>query len=86
MSDYRYRDRQKYRRSYLYQHYFNSFALDNGPADLLSAELLKLKEMGSLPLKLIMAHGDCDAKAVVTKDDVSKEILLKNKHRSMWNR
>jgi hypothetical protein len=38
------------------------------------------------PVQLDYGSGDCDAKAVVTRGDVSKEILLKNKHRNFWNR
>jgi hypothetical protein len=41
---------------------------------------------GKEPLSIDYGSGDCDAKAVVTMGDASKEILLKNKHRNFWNR
>lgn len=47
--------------------------------------VVKIEREGMSPVELDYGTGDCDAKAVVTKDGISKEILLKNKHRSMWN-
>jgi hypothetical protein len=41
---------------------------------------------GKEAVQLDYGNGDCDAKAVVTRGDVSKEILLKNKHRNFWGR
>ena len=46
--------------------------------------VVKIERDGKSPVELDYGTGDCDAKAVVTRDGVSKEILLKNKHRSMW--
>lgn len=48
--------------------------------------VVNIEREGALPVQLDYGNGDCDAKAVVTKGDVSKEILLKNKHRNFWNR
>jgi hypothetical protein len=47
--------------------------------------VVKIERDGKSAVEIDYGTGACDAKAVVTKDDVSKEILLKNKHRSMWN-
>jgi hypothetical protein len=41
---------------------------------------------GALPVQLDYGTGECDSKAVVTRGDVSKEILLKNKQRNFWSR
>jgi hypothetical protein len=46
--------------------------------------VVKIEREGALPVQIDYGTGDCDAKAVVTTGDVSKEILLKNKLRSMW--
>jgi hypothetical protein len=48
--------------------------------------VVNIQRDGKDPITLDYGNGDCDAKAVVTKDGVSKEILLKNKHRNFWNR
>lgn len=48
--------------------------------------IVKIERDGKSAVEIDYGTGDCDAKAVVTKDGLSKEILLKNKHRSMWNR
>jgi hypothetical protein len=48
--------------------------------------VVKIERDASLPVQIDYGTGDCDAKAVVTKGDASKEILLKNKHRNFWNR
>jgi len=46
--------------------------------------VVNIQREGKDAIQLDYGTGDCDAKAVVIKDGVSKEILLKNKHRSMW--
>jgi hypothetical protein len=48
--------------------------------------VVNIQRDGKTPVQLDYGNGDCDAKAVVTKDGVTKEILLKNKHRNFWNR
>ena len=48
--------------------------------------VVNIQREGKDPVQLDYGNGDCDSKAVVTKDGVSKEILLKNKHRNFWNR
>jgi hypothetical protein len=48
--------------------------------------IVNIEREGMLPVQLDYGTGGCDAKAVVTRGDVSKEILLKNKHRNFWNR
>jgi hypothetical protein len=48
--------------------------------------VINIQRTGKDPVTLDYGNGDCDAKAVVTKDGVSKEILLKNKHRNFWNK
>lgn len=48
--------------------------------------VVNIDREGKLPLSIDFGSGDCDAKAVVTQGDASKEILLKNKHRNFWNR
>jgi hypothetical protein len=48
--------------------------------------VVSIQKSGMEPVQLDYGSGDCDAKAVVTRGDVSKEILLKNKHRNFWNR
>ena len=45
--------------------------------------VVKIERDGKSPVEIDYGSGDCDAKAVVTRDGVSKEILLKNRHRSM---
>jgi hypothetical protein len=47
--------------------------------------VINIQRTGKDPVTLDYGDGNCDAKAVVTKDGVSKEILLKNKHRNFWN-
>jgi hypothetical protein len=42
-----------------------------------------MERAGSAPVELNYGTGECDAKAVVTREGESKEILLRNKHRSM---
>lgn len=48
--------------------------------------VVKIERDETLPVTIDYGTGDCDAKAVVTKGEESKEILLKNKHRNFWNR
>lgn len=48
--------------------------------------VVNIQMAGKDPVQLDYGNGDCDAKAVVTRGDVSKEILLKNKHRNFWGR
>jgi hypothetical protein len=48
--------------------------------------VINIQRTGKDPVTLDYGNGDCDAKAVVIKDGVSKEILLKNKHRNFWNK
>jgi hypothetical protein len=48
--------------------------------------VVNIQKSGMEPVQLDYGNGECDAKAVVTRGDVSKEILLKNKHRNFWNR
>ena len=48
--------------------------------------VVKIERTGKTPVVLNYGTGDCDAKAVVTSGGISKEILLKNKHRNFWNR
>jgi hypothetical protein len=48
--------------------------------------VINIQRTGKDPVTLDYGDGNCDAKAVVTKDGVSKEILLKNKHRNFWNK
>jgi hypothetical protein len=48
--------------------------------------VVNIQREGKDPVQLDYGSGDCDSKAVVTKDGVSKEILLKNKHRNFWGR
>jgi len=43
--------------------------------------VIKIEREGMEPVQLDYGTGECDAVAVVTRGDVSKEILLKNKHR-----
>jgi hypothetical protein len=46
--------------------------------------VVNIDREGKDPVQIDYGTGDCDAKAVVTRDGVSTEILLKNKHRSMF--
>jgi len=48
--------------------------------------VVNIQRDGKDPVQLDYGNGDCDSKAIVTKDGVSKEILLKNKHRNFWGR
>ena len=48
--------------------------------------VVKIERDGKSPIEIDFGSGDCDSKAIVTKDGVTKEILLKNKHRNFWNR
>jgi len=48
--------------------------------------VVKIERDGKSPIEMDFGSGDCDSKAIVIKDGVSKEILLKNKHRNFWNR
>jgi hypothetical protein len=48
--------------------------------------VIKIEREGSQPVTIDYGTGDCDAKAVVSKGDETKEILLKNKHRNFWSR
>jgi hypothetical protein len=45
--------------------------------------VVKIEREGMLPIELDYGTGECDAKAIVRREGVSKEILLKNRHRSM---
>jgi hypothetical protein len=46
--------------------------------------VVKIERDGKSPVEIDFGNGDCDAKAVVTKDGISKEILLRNKLRTMF--
>ena len=48
--------------------------------------VVKIERDGKSPIEMDFGSGDCDSYAIVIKDGVSKEILLKNKHRNFWNR
>jgi hypothetical protein len=48
--------------------------------------VVNIQREGKDPVQLDYGSGECDAKAVVTRNGVSTEILLKNKHRNFWNR
>jgi len=48
--------------------------------------VVKIERDDSLPVTIDYGTGDCDATAVVTKGEESREILLKNKHRNFWKR
>jgi hypothetical protein len=50
----------------------------------LVAGVINIEREGKLPVELNYGKGDCDAKATVIVGSQSKEILLRNKHRSMW--
>jgi len=45
--------------------------------------VVKIERDDAEPVMLDFGTGDCDAKAVVTRGDESKEITLRNKHR-LW--
>jgi hypothetical protein len=45
--------------------------------------VVKIEREGKSPVEIDYGSGDCDAKAVVTRNGVSKEILLRNKLRTM---
>jgi hypothetical protein len=45
--------------------------------------VIKFERTGVDPIELNYGNGECDAKATVTKGGQTKEILLRNKHRSM---
>jgi len=49
------------------------------------AGVVEIERGESLPVEIDYGAGECDAKAVVTVGEESREILLKNRHRSMWN-
>ncbi|MBK9390394.1 MAG: hypothetical protein IPN68_09460 [Bacteroidetes bacterium] len=46
--------------------------------------VVKIERGDAQPVMIDFGTGDCDAKAVVTRGDESKEITLKYRHR-MWN-
>jgi hypothetical protein len=46
--------------------------------------VVKIERDEAQPVEIDYGTGDCDAKAVVTRNGLSKEILLRNKHRNMW--
>jgi hypothetical protein len=48
--------------------------------------VVNIQREGKDAIQLDYGDGTCDAKAVVTKNGVSQEILLKNKNRKFWNR
>lgn len=45
--------------------------------------VIKIERGKAEPVMLDFGTGDCDARAIVTRGDESKEIILKNRHR-MW--
>ena len=45
--------------------------------------VIKIEREGALPFEIDYGAGDCDAKAVVSRNGESKEILLKYWHRNM---
>jgi len=49
------------------------------------AGVVKIERAGTEPVELNYGTGECDAKAVVTRNGESKEILLRNRHRNMEN-
>jgi len=50
------------------------------------AGVVSMERDGKDVIELNYGSGECDAKAVVTKGGMSKEILLKDRHRNFWNR
>jgi hypothetical protein len=46
--------------------------------------VVKIEREGAPAVQIDYGTGDCDAKAVVTSGEVSREILLKNRLRNMW--
>jgi hypothetical protein len=48
--------------------------------------VVNIQREGKDPVQLDYGNGDCDAKAVASRNGVSTEILLKNKHRNFWNK
>ena len=46
--------------------------------------VVKIERTGKSPVEIDYGSGECDAKAVVTRNGVSKEILLRNKLRTMF--
>jgi hypothetical protein len=48
------------------------------------AGVVKMEREGKPTVELNYGSGECDAKAIVTAEGESKEILLRNKHRSMF--
>ncbi len=47
--------------------------------------VVKIEREGADPIVIDYGTGNCDAKATVTKGDVTKEIILRQKHRLMVN-
>jgi len=47
--------------------------------------VVKIEREGVEPIEINYGTGDCDAKATVIRGTESREILLRNKHRSMFN-
>jgi hypothetical protein len=45
--------------------------------------VVKIEKREALPVMIDFGAGDCDAKAVITHGDESKEITLRNRHR-LW--
>jgi hypothetical protein len=50
----------------------------------ITSGVVKIEREGAPVVQIDYGTGDCDAKAVVTSGDVSREILLKNRLRNMW--
>jgi hypothetical protein len=50
---------------------------------LIVSGVVKIERTGVDPIELNYGNGECDAKATVTIGGQTKEILLRNKHRSM---
>lgn len=48
--------------------------------------VVSIQREGKDPVQLDYGNGECDAKAVVTRNGNSTEIILKNKQRNFWNR
>ena len=48
--------------------------------------VVEIEKEGMVPVQIDYGTGECDSKAVVTRGDVSTEILLKNKQRNFWKR
>ena len=47
--------------------------------------VIRIEREGKEVIELDYGNGECDAKAIVTRGEDSKEILLKNRHRNMMH-